>query len=364
MTVLKRDLVRFFALFALVSGLCVPKAWGDDGKEVAVYVTSWADDVPDASLLTCINYAFAHVNDSFDGVTIDNPGRLYSILDLKKRYRKLKVVLSVGGWGSGNFSEMAADARKRRLFAWSCRRLVWDMGLDGIDIDWEYPTQDEAGISASPEDTDNFTRLLKDLRTILGPKRILSIATVSSAQYVNFRDVEKYIDYVNVMTYDMGQPPFHNAPLYRSDKVQNISVADAVAAHVDAGVPREKIVMGVPFYGRGIEGFPADVKNTDVHLVSNYFYNWDEEAKVPYLTDREGRFAYSYDDARSIGYKARYARNQGLRGVMCWSNDGDDEMATLLRAVYNGLNGVPADDGEESESGNLVEEQRGQAQSK
>lgn len=344
MDALRGHIVRLFALMALLSDLGATRAWGENVKEVAVYVTSWTDDIPDASVLTCINYAFAHVNDTFDGLTVDNPGRLYSILDLKRRNPRLKVVLSVGGWGSGNFSEMAADARKRRLFAWNCRRLVWDMGLDGIDIDWEYPTQDGAGISASPDDTENFTKLVKDLRTILGPKRILSVATVSSAQYINFRDVLKYLDYVNVMTYDMGIPPFHNSPLYHSDKVQNISVADAVEVHLNAGVPKDKIVLGVPFYGHGIEGFPEGVKNTDAHLVGNYFYNWDDEAKVPYLTDREGKFAYSYDNARSLWYKASYAKEQGLKGVMCWSNDGDDEVGTLLNAVIAGLSGVSIDE--------------------
>ena len=313
----------------------------NNGKEVVVYVTSWSEDIPDPSCATVINYAFAHVNATFDGVDIDNMERLRTILDLKKQNPDLKVVLSVGGWKSGGFSEMASDARNRRVFAWNCRKLIWNMGLDGIDIDWEYPTTDVAGISALPEDTRNFTLLMKELRTIIGPKRLLTFASVSSAEYINYREVAGYVDYVNVMTYDMGLPPFHNAPLYNSKYVQNISVADAVRRHLDAGIPKDKLVLGVPFYGHGVESFPAEVKNTEVQLVSGYFYNWDDDAKVPYLTDRRGSFAYSYDDVRSLELKCQYIVEQGLRGVMCWSNEGDDEEGTLLGTVFNGVTQTP-----------------------
>lgn len=304
---------------------------------VSVYVTSWTDDVPDIRYVHCINYAFARVNDTFDGVTLDNEDRLRSIIALKSEKKALKVVLSIGGWGSGGFSEMAADARKRRSFAWDCRRLVWDMGIDGIDIDWEYPTSDEAGITASAEDTENLTLLLKEIRTAIGPKRTLSVATVSSARYVGFRQVNKYVDYYNVMTYDMGLPPSHNAPLYKSQRVQNISVSEAVEMYVQAGVPRDKIVLGIPFYGRGSGDFPEDVKVTDAHLVNNYYYNWDDDAKVPYMADRSGKLIYSYEDTMSLRYKCEYILEQQLRGVMCWPNSGDDEDGTLLKTVSNSL---------------------------
>ena len=306
---------------------------------VSVYVTSWTDDVPDVSRVSCINYAFGHVSESFDSVCIDNEGRLMQLLELKKSHRNLKVVLSIGGWGSGGFSEMAADALKRRAFAWHCRRLIWDMGIDGIDIDWEYPTQDESGITASPDDIDNLTKLLKEIRIVIGPKRTVSVAVIAGAKYVNFSDVDKYVDYYNVMTYDMGEPPYHNSPLYPSGHVRDISASEAIAKFLSAGVPKSKIVMGIPFYGRGAENFQESVKNTDAHLLSNYFYNWDEESKVPYLTDKAGKFMYSYDDTASIRYKGQFIKEQGIKGAMCWPNSGDDEEGTLLEAVYNALAG-------------------------
>ena len=310
---------------------------GKSGKEIVVYVTSWTDEMPDVEHITCINYAFAQINETADGLVIDNEARLRQILELKKTKPGLKVLLSVGGWGGGRFSELAASTRNRRLFAWDCRRVVWEYGVDGIDIDWEYPTQSTSGISSSPDDTNNLTKLLQDIRTVIGPKRMLTVATVSSGLYVNLKETVKYADWINLMTYDMGQPPYHNAPLHQSDKVKTIAVDEAVQKVLAAGVPRDKIVMGIPFYGRGIDGFPEDVKNTDAHLVSNYFFNWDDDAMVPYMADRSGKMKYTYDDARSIGLKAAFARDEKLRGAMCWPNSGDDEESTLLRAVCDSI---------------------------
>ena len=91
-------------LLIVVAIVATFSARAADGKRIVGYVTSWGKTLPDPKLLTNINYAFGHVTDSFDGVRIDNPGRLRSVVDLKKKNKKLQVQLSVGGWGSGNFS--------------------------------------------------------------------------------------------------------------------------------------------------------------------------------------------------------------------------------------------------------------------
>lgn len=327
------------ATFLLTAGTAAQAAERKPG--IVGYVTSWSDDMPDPHLLTCINYAFGHVNDTFNGITIDNEERLRKILELKKQAPGLKVVLSIGGWKSGGFSEMASDARRRRTFAWNCRQLIWDMGLDGIDIDWEYPTNSDSGIASSPKDTENFTLLMRDIRTAIGPKRILSFASVSSADYIDYLHVMEYVDYVNVMTYDMGVPPYHNSPLYQSGYVQNISVSQSISYHINMGVPRGKIMLGIPFYGHGVESFPQSVKIGEARLVDNFFYNWDDEAKVPYLTDREGNFSYSFEDVRSVILKCNYVMDERLGGVMLWTTDGDDEKSTLLKTVNNTFH--PAD---------------------
>lgn len=109
-------------------------------KVVVGYITSWGDRMPDPSLVTHLNYAFGHVSDSFDGVRIDNPERLRAIVAMKQSTPDVKVMLSIGGWGSGHFSEMAADNNNRNSFARDCMHKIKEYGLDGIDIDWEYPT--------------------------------------------------------------------------------------------------------------------------------------------------------------------------------------------------------------------------------
>ena len=96
---------------------------------VVAYVTSWTRVVPDPTVMTHINYAFGHVNEQFNGVRIDNEQRLRDIIRLKERNRKLHVMLSIGGWGSGRFSEMAASDENRMAFARDCRRLCDELGL-------------------------------------------------------------------------------------------------------------------------------------------------------------------------------------------------------------------------------------------
>ena len=142
--------MRFLAALAILmlSATACGKKKVDEMVIVA-YVTSWTNEVPDPTTMTHINYAFGHVNDTFNGVRIDNPERMRMVVGLKAQNPALKVMLSVGGWGSGRFSEMAATAETRMAFAKDCKRVVEEFGLDGIDIDWEYPTQSQAKISSS-----------------------------------------------------------------------------------------------------------------------------------------------------------------------------------------------------------------------
>lgn len=303
-------------------------------KVIVAYVTSWSDVLPDPEVLTHINYAFGHVNDTFDGVRIDNLDRLRAISDLKKSAPELKVQLSVGGWGSGRFSEMAADAKNRKKFADDCRRIVKEYNLDGIDIDWEYPTSNAAGISSSADDTANFTLLIKQLRETLGYDLLLTLASAASAKYINFRAVVPYLDFVNIMTYDMADAPLHHAPLYNSANTPDLSVDGAVKLHIAAGVPAGKLVMGVPFYGRGgIEMKGRDYKN--IREADGYRLVFDNIAKAPMMVNAQGTPVLGYDDAHSLGIKCDYILANDLLGVMYWDYDGDDENLTLARSLAN-----------------------------
>lgn len=313
-----------------------------DSKVVAAYVTSWSEVMPDPQYMTHINYAFGHVNESFNGVKIDNEERLRQIVDLRKQKPELKVLLSIGGWGSGRFSEMAANDEYRRAFAADCDRVVKEFALDGIDIDWEYPTSSMANISSSPDDTENFTLLMQDIRAAIGNEKELTLATVASARYIDFKAILPSVDFVNIMAYDMASAPKHHSALYPSGHSGDITSDGAVTAHLKAGVPPSKLVMGMPFYGRGGDGYPSfqdynKVGNTD----TQYTEKWDEVAQVPYLADKNDTLVFGFENPRSLAIKCQYILDKDLLGGMYWDYSGDNEQGDLRRTVAENLLGKP-----------------------
>ncbi len=302
------------------------------------YAVYWESTIPDPKLLTHLNYAFAHIKEDFETLDIKKEGRLKLMVALKKQNPDLKVLLSVGGWEAGNFSEMAADEKHRKQFCKNCLTAVTKYSLDGIDIDWEYPTSDAAGISCSPDDTKNFTLLMRDLRETLGQDRLLTMASASNAKYVNFKEAIQYMNFVNVMTYDMGDPPRHNGALYKSSMTYD-SCDESVAKHFNAGVPYDKIVLGIPFYGHG-DGKAYDdyVDYKDIVIDGTKFTPlWDDTAMVPYVADATGKMVLTYDNAKSVGLKAEYVLQKGLAGAMYWNIEADDAGFTLGNAVASRL---------------------------
>ncbi|KAA6348939.1 Chitinase A1 [termite gut metagenome] len=306
-------------------------------RVVVAYVTSWSNCIPNSDVITHINYAFGHVNDTFNGVRINNEQRLRTLTDLKKQKPLLKVLLSIGGWGSGRFSEMAGNETNRKAFAADCKRVVDEFGLDGVDLDWEYPTSDMAGISSSPDDTKNFTLLMQDIRSLIGEDKLLTLASSANAKYIDFAAIEPYMDFVNIMTYDIGRPPHHHSALYPSEFTRGLTCQSSVEAHVKAGMPIHKLVLGIPFYGHGTDKIPNFINYKNLVKLEGYTRKWDDAAKVPYLVDSLGKFVCCYDDAESIGIKCQYIDMLGMLGGMYWDYDGDDEQGTLQKAVYEGV---------------------------
>lgn len=294
----------------------------DSGRIVVAYVTGWSDCMPDPSLMTHINFAFGHVAPTFDSVIIKNEGRLDSIVALREKNPDLKIVLSIGGWGSGNFSEMAADSVLREKFAKDCLKKVEAHGLDGVDIDWEYPTAGKgAGISYSPDDTENYTLLMRDLRKALGPDRLLTLATIWSAKFIDFPAILPYVDYVNIMSYDLssaatGRP--HN-PLYASERAGDRTVDSAYHAHLLAGVPADKLVLGLPFYGRGVEPYPDYMDYKDLTLLPGTVEVWDSVSLSPYMVDSvSGKILMGFENSRSLAEKLHYIKQHHMLGAMYW----------------------------------------------
>ena len=304
-------------------------------KVVAAYLT-WENEIdPDLRWVTQINYAFGLVDtNSFDQINILNEPRFAKIAALKKTNPEIKILLSIGGWAAGGFSEMAANDSTRKLFAADCKHIVDYYQIDGIDVDWEYPSSSEAGIASSPNDIDNFTLLLKDIREAIGNDKMLTIATIADALYVDFPAVIDYLDMVNIMAYDIARPPFHHAPLYRSQYAGRITTHEAVDAHLNAGVPADKLVLGIPLYGHGIDSLPDYTYYGDIMQLKDYTFHWDDSAKVPYMTDKNGKFALCYEDTNSVAIKANYVLDRDLKGIMYWEYTLDAKELPLVKTIY------------------------------
>ena len=295
----------------------------------------------DPTYITHINYAFGHVNDDFNGVRIGNEELLHYVVSLKEQKPELKILLSIGGWGSGRFSEMAACDTLRMAFAIDCKRVVDEFGLDGIDLDWEYPTNRAGGlISASPYDTRHFTRLVRDIRGTIGPNKLLTFASAANALYVNFRAVEPYVDFVNIMTYDLenkrqGEPPWHHSGLHRSQWTWgSFSVEESVLAHIEEGWPANRLVLGFHLANKGsVRGMTF--LNADEF--PDYVLQWDDVAKASWISDHEGNFLNTLECPRAVQYKSEFMHSMGMLGSMYWSYNNNETNRILRKAIWDGV---------------------------
>ena len=325
-------------LLMTLSSACSNRTTEQESQNVVLaYVTSHGKVLPDPAVVTHINYAFGHVDSSFSKIRIENETRLAEISALKKQAPHLKVLLSIGGWTSGGFSEMAADERNRLSFATDCRRIVEQFQLDGIDIDWEYPTSSAAGISSSPEDKQNYTLLMRDIRKAIGTDKLLTLASVYNGDFIDFKAIDPYVDFVNIMAYDINRPPYHHAALYRSERCQNGTAQEAVEAHLQKGVPAGKLVLGIPFYGHGAAPLPDFINYDAILALDGYVSCWDSVAQVPYLADHEGNLVCTYENPESIAAKCNFIKQKGLLGIMYWEYNADEPGGTLRKATYEGM---------------------------
>jgi chitinase len=293
--------------------------------------------MPEPDFVTHINYSFGHVNETCNGINIENADRLKSIVELKEKKTSLKILLSIGGWKSGRFSEMAMTESNRKSFASDCMRIVDEFGLDGIDMDWEYPTSNAAEISSSPQDTENFNLLMQEIRTAIGNDKLLTFASAATGQYYDFKTLTEIVDFVNIMMYDVDVPPYHHSALHRSEHVNSISADESIDKHIAAGMPAEKLVLGMPFYGHGdTKILPYFIDYKDIIRLQGFTEKWDGIAQVPYLENTLGEIVCVYENARSITLKCEYLLKRQLLGAMYWEYTADDEKGTLRKAVWDG----------------------------
>lgn len=300
---------------------------------VGEYVLGNPDNV-DALLLDFAIYAFALIN--ADGTfQVYSTRYLQQLANLKTENPELKVILGIGGWGAEGFSDAALTPTSRYAFAREAQRWVNLYGLDGVDIDWEYPGSSAAGITSRPEDKENFTLLLQALRDVLGPEAWLSVAGTGDPTYirnVEISNIAPIISYFNLMAYDFNagetgaNASTHHSNLFPSPlSLNNVSVDGQIRNLEAAGMPSSKILMGIPFYGR----YGATSTKTFDDLRRNYInkngyqVRWDNVAKAPYIVDPSDNFAYGYDNLLSIYFKGLYVSNNCLGGMFAWQSSMD-----------------------------------------
>jgi chitinase len=336
----------------------------------------WASAHIDAEKLTHINYAFADIKDGKLNSYLDNDEYNFAMLDsLRLRNPGLKILVSVGGWSrSTYFSDAAFTEESRAIFSESALEFIKRYNLDGIDLDWEYPGNPGAGNVFRAADRENFTLLLQELRvrldrqTVLDGREenpyLLTIATGASQGFLQNTEMHKaqqYLDYVLLMTYDYhtgGSPVAgHHANLFRSQNPHYTrgSADQSVQWFIDAGIPSEKLVLGVAFYGRywtnarpvdnGLYQFApgSDRGAAGFDRLKEEFINkngftryWDAEAKAPWLWNPDTGTFWSYDDEESIQHKTNYIKARGLGGAMFWEYS-QNLNGELLDVLYNGL---------------------------
>ena len=364
------------ALFLCASGIAAAAVQPATGKAVVAYVfpqnSALQSGQIDAQQLTRINYAFANIADGRIVTGFDHDAENYAFLTaLKKENPSLTVLVSVGGWlWSTNFSDVSLTPESRAVFIQSVMEFLEKYKLDGLDIDWEYPGMPGAGHPFRPEDKQNFTSLLKELRarftaeTAKTHRRLyLTFAAGSEQSWLDHTEMAKaqqYVDTVNLMCYDYyeaGSDPIsgNHAPLFTDPAdPKKVSAANSVAMFEKAGVPASKIVLGLPFYGRAW-GQVADVNHglfqpgkvvpnihatypliTQTLLNQGYVRYWDDKSSVPFLYNAQQQIFVTYEDPESIAAKGRFVLAHKLAGIMFWEYSNDPS-GTLLRAVNDSL---------------------------
>lgn len=322
---------------------------------------------------------YTHLCHAF--VTADGDGKLRPgrnvpdpALTAAAHAKGVQVLVSLGGWGwDEQFAAITSKPESEDRYVQAVRKLVDEADYDGIDLDWEYPD--------TADEVVGFERLTRRLRKELdaigaakGRRLLLTMAASSNSGTLRWLKTDflvETMDWVNLMTYDMAGDwtPYagHNAPLFPSTRVpggrEGPSAASSVAYLLqERKLPPDRLALGIPLYGRAFavaEPYALKDRNAprrrlpggdyrnlhELLTAQQWTRQWDPETKTPWLLSPDHTAVVGYDDAESVELKARWARDQGLRGVFFWQVNGDrlpDGSNPLQAAARKGLFGEAA----------------------
>ncbi|MEV4465974.1 glycosyl hydrolase family 18 protein [Micromonospora echinofusca] len=372
---------------------------GPGGKKVVGYFAQWGvyarnyhvkniHTSGSAAKLTHILYAFGNTTggrctigdsyadyekaytaaDSVDGVadTWDQPlrGSFNQLRKLKKMYPNLKVIWSFGGWTwSGGFTQAAQNPA---AFAESCHNLVedprWADVFDGIDVDWEYPNA--CGLTCDSSGPNAFKNVVSALRSKFGSSALVTAAITADGSNGGKIDATDYagaathLNWIMPMTYDYfgafnaQGPTAPHSPLtsYAGIPQQGFWSDAAIQKLKSKGIPSDKLLLGIGFYGRGWTGVTQTAPGgTATGPAPGTYEQGIEDYKVLKNTcPATGTIAgtayakcgsnwWSYDTPATINGKMTYAKNQGLGGAFFWELSGDTGNGELIGAIKGGL---------------------------
>jgi chitinase len=379
-----------------------PPPPGPGGKKIVGYFAEWGVygrnyhvknivTSGSAAKLTHINYAFGNVTggqcaigdayadydkaytaaDSVDGVADTwDPGALRGsfgqLRKLKKKYPNIKVIWSFGGWTwSGGFGQAAQNPA---AFANSCYNLVedprWADVFDGIDIDWEYPNA--CGLSCDTSGPNAFRNLMAALRQRFGSGNLVTAAVTADAtaggkmDVTDYAGAAQYADWINPMTYDFfgawapTGPTAPHSPLYaipgNAQSQAGFNTDAAIRKLRTKGVPSNKLLLGIGFYGRGWSGVTQSAPGGSAGQAApgTYEAGVDDYKVIKTRCPANGTVAgtayakcgdqwWSYDTPSTIGGKMTYAKTNGLGGGFFWELSGDTTNGELISAMRSGL---------------------------
>ena len=336
-------------------------AYGNQRVVAYLDMTTGTVNLPPADRVTHLMAAFANVNP--DGTLAAD-----SVASWKTALPNVKILLSVGGWTwSSAFTAVANSSAKRLAFAQSCRQYVQANGIDGIDLDWEWP----GGGNTSPNANDrtNFTALvhavrqeLNTLSTTTGKTYELTCYAPALSSLLDFWDLaalKNDFNFFNVQGYDLhgtwDNQTNHQSALYPnpSGPDDNLTISEILAVYEAAGVPRSQLLVGAPFYGQVWNNAGPTANGlfqtaTGSHTPTyatlaassarTHLRVWDTYAKVPFLYDALGTGQWTtYDDPQALYEKAAFSIAKGYAGVFFWQIGGDTADHQLLTSLSDSL---------------------------